>query len=200
MVRLFIVAALFAPLSIVYAWPLARNEAGGQQIADDAAGGGLYLYSHCHAGGEVDGPVLDLHVGARQRDACGVDQLLSRGLARIIVRFVLLLAGLTVLLRRLVMRNGVGRNPLHLTADKVVTVEIESDDFDLCVPTGAHNDTSTHNAIFQGLLGRGPSGAELSNLVSALNSGQSPALRRRRWPRARNREPIGAVSILTQGM
>src|SRR5580658_8856435 len=55
-----------------------------EQVADDAAGPGLDLDRHGHAGGEVHGAVLDRHAGAVQGDARGVDQLLAGRLARML--------------------------------------------------------------------------------------------------------------------
>jgi len=54
----------------------------GKQVADDATRAGPDLDRNSHAGQNLDGPALDLHLRAVEYDARGVDQLLAVGFAR----------------------------------------------------------------------------------------------------------------------
>jgi hypothetical protein len=86
-----------------------------EQVAEHAALPGLDLDRHRHARAEVDEVVVDLHLGAIERDARGIGELLAFGLTAGVVRARHRLV-VCCFLQRLVAADGILGDAEHLRA------------------------------------------------------------------------------------
>src|SRR5262249_18391495 len=108
---------------------------GRQQIIQDPARSGLDLHRYRHPWRQVDHPAVDLHLGAVERNARAVIELLALRLAGVALRARRALVGAVLLP---VADNGVLRYAEHPAVQQAVTGEVESIDLDVGVLFGLH--------------------------------------------------------------